>query len=235
MKIKALTDVGAVRTINEDRHLTKTLADGSCLLAVCDGMGGESSGDVAATMAIEKLKSLPEKPPPDESILAEALRTIHESIRAEAKNNRARRGMGTTATVAVIREETVYWAHAGDSRLYLFSDGNLRCITQDHNVPGVLLKNGEITPEEARNHPMRNMLLNHLGGRTLKPDTGRFKCYSGDILLLSSDGLHGEMTTEIISTILSSSEDTGEKLKKLVKAALDAGSHDNITAVGAWI
>lgn len=235
MKIKAFTNIGTVRTINEDRYLSEKLLDGSHLLAVCDGMGGEAAGDVAADMAIKTLKNFVQDPPTDELTLAETLKNIHESIKAEAKENRARRGMGSTATVALIREKTVYWAHAGDSRLYLFREGALRCITDDHNVPGILLKKGEITPEEARNHPMGGMLLNHLGGRTLKPDTGKFECHPEDILLLSSDGLHGDVMEDIMVGILSTEKALDEKLNQLVEAALETGGRDNITIIGAQI
>ena len=235
MEIRTLTHVGKVRFLNEDRYLVKTLTDNSYLLAVCDGMGGEVAGDVAATIAIEQLQTLAPLPLPNEAILSAALQDMHLSIRDAAKEHVEYSGMGTTATVAVVREDYIYWAHAGDSRLYHYREGDIRCITQDHTVPGLLLKNGEITAEEARCHPMKNMLLNTLGGYAMQADTGRFEWHAGDVLLLSSDGLHDAVSEEQLLQALVVSDSAQSKMDMLLQCALDAGGWDNITIVGAWL
>lgn len=234
MNIQARTHVGTRRAHNEDRHLVQSLADGTHLLAVCDGMGGARSGDVAATLAIDRLATLGPDPWPDATVLTEMLHTMHQAILAEGRTHSEQEGMGSTATVAALWETTVHWAHVGDSRLYRVRDGRMHCMTHDHTVPGLLLKKGDISPEEARHHPMRNTLLNHLGcAEALQPEQGSFECHHDDLLLLCSDGLHGEVAEETLLAVLARFDTLPEQMDGLIAAALEGGGSDNITVLGA--
>jgi protein phosphatase len=154
---------------------------------------------------------------------------IHERVR---KNNQLS-GMGTTLTAAYINKETIYWTHVGDSRIYLLTDGELNRVTWDHTLPDTLLKEGDITPEEARNHPAQNMLLQCVGCGRFRASTGSLKRSKGDLLLLSSDGLHHEVPEAVIGELLRAQGRLEERLQALVQAALDSGGRDNITVVGA--
>jgi protein phosphatase len=139
--------------------------------------------------------------------------------------------MGTTATLFHADVDVCVFAHVGDSRLYHIHDGKITQLTKDHSFVQDLIEKGKITPEEARNHPKRNMLMRAVGvEENLKVDTGRFGTSDGDIVLLCTDGLYTVVSDEDICRILTE-ETSQDKAALLVKAALDAGSRDNITAV----
>jgi protein phosphatase len=140
--------------------------------------------------------------------------------------------MGTTLTAACITKGKVHWAHVGDSRLYLFRTGQLNQITEDHTYVNRLVKEGTITREEARIHPLQNILLHCLGCQPLKISSGRFEIYNDDLVLLCSDGLYHEMREEKMVSILTEKYSVNEKLDGLLQAALKAGGQDNITLVG---
>jgi serine/threonine protein phosphatase PrpC len=145
------------------------------------------------------------------------------------------RGMGTTMTVAYVGDGSVTWAHVGDSRLYLFREGKLQRITEDDTIPGLLLAEGEIDHEEARVHPLKNVLFDCLGRGDFEAHAGRFEIQEQDILLLSTDGLHDEVPEEEMISILQLNKDLQGMLEALVSAALEAGGRDNITVVGAEV
>jgi protein phosphatase len=212
--------------------LVRPYDQGQWLLAVADGMGGEAAGDQAAQCAIDRLRDFRPGADPLAQLLAlykQASDDIHERVR---KNNQLS-GMGTTLTAAYINKETIYWTHVGDSRIYLLTDGELNRVTWDHTLPDTLLKEGDITPEEARNHPAQNMLLQCVGCGRFRASTGSLKRSKGDLLLLSSDGLHHEVPEAVIGELLRAQGRLEERLQALVQAALDSGGRDNITVVGA--
>jgi len=141
-------------------------------------------------------------------------------------------GMGTTMTAACVRNETVCWAHVGDSRLYLFRGDQLRQITEDDTMAGFLFSEGELTKEEARIHPGNQLVFQCIGGSgEFEADTGSFKVQEGDLLLFSTDGLHDEVPEEEIVSTLRSDKDLEEKMDALLSAALAAGGKDNIAVV----
>ncbi|MBI5583285.1 MAG: serine/threonine-protein phosphatase [Deltaproteobacteria bacterium] len=235
MEVFSLTHQGFKRADNQDRFFVRSYDSGIWLLAVADGMGGEAAGDQAAQCAIESLEDFnPVTEDPIAQLLTlykQASNNIYERVR---ENNHLS-GMGTTLTAAFLKEEKVYWAHVGDSRIYLLTGGVLQRITWDHTLPDTLLKEGDITPEEARNHPAQNMLLQCVGCGRFKASTGIFRINKGDLLLLSSDGLHHEVPEKVIQDLLDSGGSLENRLQALVKAALDAGGRDNITVVGALV
>ena len=232
MKSFAMKHKGLVKEDNQDLFLVKEFADGSLLLAVADGLGGMVGGKRAAVMAKECLDNFnPECHGVEahiEELMQEANRRIMETVEKEPDLE----GMGTTMTAACVRNETVCWAHVGDSRLYVFRGDELRQITEDDTMAGFLFSEGELTKEEARIHPGNKLVFQCIGGSgEFEADTGNFKVQAGDLLLFSTDGLHDEVPEEEIVSTLRSDKDLEKKLEALLSAALAAGGKDNIAVV----
>jgi protein phosphatase len=143
--------------------------------------------------------------------------------------------MGTTLTALFLTGMSAFWAHVGDTRIYHFHKGSLIRITEDHTIPGMLLRKGEITIEQARFHPYGNVLTRCVGCERHEPDSGAFELAKGDSVLLSTDGVHDLITDEQIAAILSEDINIKGKLNQMVSACLEAGGRDNITAVLALI
>jgi protein phosphatase len=143
--------------------------------------------------------------------------------------------MGTTLTAAFIKSGTVYWAHAGDSRLYLWRGGILTQITADDTPAAFLVGEGKLTNDEARLHPARHGLFECLGRGVLELQSGEFAVRQGDLLLLTSDGLHGEISEDVIRSILKFDLDLDGRVGQLINKAKEAGGSDNITAIGIEI
>lgn len=235
MKTAGQTHQGYRRENNEDNYYIQQFTDGSCLFAVADGMGGEIGGDMASGLAVEALNGCKRPSGNINSYLIELIRNAHDLVQKKVRDQPEYQGMGSTMVLAYVRKRLLYWAHVGDSRLYLFREGNLMRITQDHTIPGQLLAEGEITEEEAEKHHMRNLLLKCVGCRECDPDAGTFMMKPGDILLLCSDGLYGDVPGSAIAQILGAGDNLEEQLKALIDAALEAGGSDNITVVGAKV
>jgi len=231
----ALTHIGLKRDRNEDRYLVKEFSDGSILLAVADGMGGEAAGDYAAEIMIDLLADIGTDSRDTYLQLSNLIIEANQIITNEVDKNPDLQGMGTTVTVTHLRDDSAHWAHVGDSRLYKLHDRELIQITKDQNVAQFLVDEGEITVKEARKHPLRNLLDQCVGCEECKPETGHFNINSGDLILLSSDGLHGAVPAEAIIAIMDEEAEIGDKVKSLLQAALDAGGKDNITIVVAKI
>lgn len=233
MKTFSITHQGRVRPDNQDQYLVKEFQNGTILLAVFDGLGGEAAGQQAAEIAKESLDDFNPYARAIERHLIALMELANQKILDAVDQYPDQEGMATTMTVAFLRNGVVNWAHVGDSRLYLFHKGKAKLITEDDTIPGLLLSDGDITKEEARVHPMKNMLFECLGRTQFEAHAGSFKVEEGDTLLLSTDGLHDEVSEERMVSILLSNEELGEKFQALVSAALDEGGRDNITVVGA--
>jgi serine/threonine protein phosphatase PrpC len=235
MEIARETHQGLKRADNQDRSLVRAYGPESLILAVADGMGGEAAGDQAAQIAIDSLENFQSEAADPLLELQGLFKQASENIETQVRQNFQLSGMGTTLTAVFLHRGRAYWAHVGDSRLYLFRAGELKRLTWDHTLPDTLLKEGNITTEEARNHPAQHLLLQCIGCGRFKASTGILDLETGDILLVSSDGLHHEVPEEEISTLLTGEEELAEALTKLIEAALDAGGRDNITIVAARI
>jgi serine/threonine protein phosphatase PrpC len=235
MQIAWETHQGLKRANNQDRYLVRDYGPEDALLAVADGMGGEAAGDQAAQIAIDSLIPFQSEEADPLLQLLGLFKQASENIAAQVRQNFQLSGMGTTLTTVFLRRGRAYYAHVGDSRLYLFRAGKLGRVTWDHTLPDTLLKEGNITTEEARNHPAQNLLLQCIGCGRFKASTGILELETDDILLISSDGLHHEVAEEEIAARLTGAEDLGGALKKLIQAALDAGGRDNITIVAARV
>lgn len=165
-----------------------------------------------------------------EAELCDSIRHANHEILATVAENPDCQGMGTTATVLHLEEGQAFWAHVGDSRLYLLRSGQLMQITRDHSYVEDLVEHGEITEAEARNHPQKNMLTRAVGvEEELEVDSGSFAVAAGDVLLLATDGLMNMVPEDEIAAILSRNDE--DPAKSLVAAALHYGGRDNVTAV----
>ena len=221
-----------MRKQNQDRSLVKEFPDGTILLAVADGAGGEPEGERAAEIARESLTSFDRHSTDITAQLVESMRAADQKIVDIVAARPDLKGMGSTMTAAFFREGTVHWAHVGDSRLYLFRGGKLVQITEDDTMAGFLLTEGEITREEAWVHPGRNMLFECIGCGEFEAETGSFGLKESDLLLLTTDGIHDKITEETMVAILNTEIELRDKLETLVAAALEASGKDNATAVG---
>ena len=224
------TDVGLVRKGNEDNLLVFDK-----VYAVADGMGGEAAGEVASQLLVNTVQEkLAGRERIGEAELCEAVREANGAIRHYVAEHPGCEGMGTTATLLHIdeQERQACWAHVGDSRLYLLRCGAVAVeqITRDHSYVEDLVREGTITPEEAKKHPQRNMLTRAVGVmENLAVDSGQLAVQDGDIFLLATDGLMKHVEDEAITRILREAVDN--PAQALLDAALAAGGTDNITVV----
>ena len=222
----ARSDVGCVRTHNEDSYLVQ-----SPLFCVCDGMGGHAAGEVASSIAVETIARLAPHEA-DATRLAAAVEAANAAIIEAAQNGLGKPGMGCTATAAYIEGNTIAIAHVGDSRAYLLHEGSLIRITHDHSYVEELVDAGEITADEARVHPNRSVITRALGSDpAMYADHFQLNIEEGDRLILCSDGLSSMISDGEIETIATQSPTAQICTDNLVDAALNAGGTDNVTVV----
>ena len=228
IKVYQATDIGPVRPNNED---SLACVDPN-IYVVADGMGGCAAGEVASGLVVKTVQEqLPQEKPMDEAALKKVILQANEEIRQMARRHREYDGMGTTATLLHIEGDTGYWAHVGDSRLYLCRDKKLQQVTGDHSLVAELVAKGSITPEEAHGHPQRNIITRAVGiDDLLDVDTGRITLVPGDILLLCSDGLTSAVGDESINTVLAEPL-VDDKAAALVALALKTGTRDNVSVI----
>ncbi len=230
------SDVGNVRTNNEDCMLTGIFEPGAYIFIIADGMGGHNAGEVASYMAVTGFAKRLQKGIGTNIIdeLERIVMEINASIIREGKKSNHSKGMGTTLSALYIKDGTGYIAHVGDSRIYKFAKGSLLQLTEDHSLVGKLLKDGFISKAEAQKHPKRNVLYQSVG---LKENItvqklGPFNIKKGDKFLLCSDGLNNDvMDNEIIESL---KIDSTEKItESLIKKAKSGAATDNITVIAA--
>lgn len=240
LQIHKLTDTGLVRENNEDSIKTFSFAyqDRSILcLAVADGVGGHQAGDVASSLAVsmlEKKLTNSNSNMPLEQILTEAIVDINSSVYKQSLTNKNYGGMGTTLTVTLIDGKQLLVGHVGDSRAYLVSKNQLKCITSDHSLVGEMVKNGQISREEARKHPRRNIILQAIGlDETVEVDIYKEHFEELDSILLCTDGL-SDLVSEIeLLDIFNKKECQNEVLTTLRNLAVARGAHDNFSIITA--
>ena len=221
------TDTGRQRRDNEDNAFAR-----APVFVVADGMGGAQAGEVASKIATETFEQgLPDSGSPEER-LAERVREANHQIYELSRSDRERAGMGTTLTAAYVDDTSVAIAHVGDSRAYLFRDGTLERLTQDHSLVEELVRQGKLTPEQAAGHPQRSIITRALGPEAnVEVDTWTYPARAGDILLLCSDGLTTMISEDRVSEILGGSGSLQGTADALIDAANEAGGRDNITVV----
>jgi protein phosphatase len=226
----AATATGSVRKLNEDSYLAR-----SPMYAIADGMGGHGSGELASALAIGALSECTGGIALSvDEVLATLTKANRAIVAATAERGNAG-GMGTTVT-GLAQIETAGGSHmmvfnVGDSRVYRFAHGRLDQVTVDHSEVQELVLAGDITPDQARTHPRRNIITRALGSDPApSPDHWLLPAMAGDRYLLCSDGLFSELTDSQIHQFLAD-EDPQQAAAALVAAAEEAGGHDNITVV----
>jgi protein phosphatase len=225
------TDVGRVRQHNED-----TAASEGTVYVVADGMGGHAAGEVASRIAAEAVIELAHRPTLQVSDIVAQLAEANQRILESAARHPEQTGMGTTvAGLAVVSVGgSRHWAvfNVGDSRVYRSIDGELSQVTADHSEVWELVQRGLITPEQAAHHPARNIVTRSLGREPMATvDTWVLPPYPGEVFVICSDGLSNELSRERIEEILSEHVHADAAAQALVKAAVEAGGRDNVTAV----
>lgn len=247
------TDKGKKRKNNEDRFACCRPADNVVLLVVCDGMGGEAGGEIAAQTAVDVFlktvnsqvadscvggKYSPEDAEEDLTrILGQAVDNANTEVLDAAERNKQLAGMGATLTAvfAMTSPDVIYAVNLGDSRAYVIGKKRVIQITKDHSYIQYLVDTGKITEEEAEKRTDRNVIVKAVGiSPTALPDMFRVDKRKGEKLLLCSDGLSGMLSDEDIQGIVSMPGVTPERaVKRLIELANDAGGDDNITVIVA--
>ncbi|HZO77184.1 MAG TPA: Stp1/IreP family PP2C-type Ser/Thr phosphatase [Solirubrobacteraceae bacterium] len=223
----AKTDTGRQRRGNEDCVLARPP-----VFVVADGMGGAQAGEVAAGIAVEAFAQGLTGSGTVEQRLASRAREANRRIFEIASTERERAGMGTTLTAAYLDDSQLAIAHVGDSRAYLFRDGALTRLTQDHSLVDELVRRGKLTEKEAAEHPQRSIITRALGPEPdVDVDTWTYPVRAGDLVLLCSDGLTSMISEERVGQILARPGELEGAAQALINEANQAGGRDNITVV----
>jgi PPM family protein phosphatase len=222
----ARTDTGRQRHANEDSYYAR-----SPIYVVADGMGGAQAGEVASRIAADAFDEDIGDGNPEE-LLSERAREANRRIFDLARDDASRSGMGTTLTGALLSSDEVSIVHVGDSRAYLFRDGVLSQLTRDHSLVEELRRRGQLTPEEAEDHPQRSIITRALGPeRDVEVDVHTHQARRGDVFMLCSDGLTSMVREDRLREILSEADSLKTAVDRLVDEANQAGGRDNITVV----
>ncbi|MBO4884325.1 MAG: Stp1/IreP family PP2C-type Ser/Thr phosphatase [Clostridia bacterium] len=231
MKVFALTDKGRVRSVNQDAFYEPR--PGETFAVIADGMGGHQAGDVASVMAVEEFtRWLKCAPRLSEETMRYAVSEANRTVYLKSRADKDKAGMGTTLTALWMDDDSVLLAHIGDSRAYRLRDGELRQMSQDHSLVSELVESGQLTEEEARVHPKRNIITRALGTASrVEPDISRCNRKKGDVWLLCTDGLTNYMSREELQSVLKSRRKWQNKAEELVKKALGRGGSDNVTVL----
>lgn len=229
--VGALTDVGRVRSHNEDAYFT-----GEQIWAVADGMGGQAAGEVASSIVVDHLRAADAAGVLTADDLSPLIAAINQAILDYAEADPTAAGLGSTvagiASIAV--DEVAHWSvfNVGDSRVYRFADGQLVSQTKDHNEVTELIDAGQLDPADAADHPSRFVLTRALGSNPAPRADIRLLPQGGDeTFLICSDGLTSEVADEAIETVLATCPEPKQAVERLIDLALMHGAQDNVTAV----
>lgn len=233
-----ITDKGAVRVQNQDSYYLRSLKDDLALAVVCDGMGGALAGNVASTLAIETASAYFETLSNEELLAAtaehmtRAAKLANKAVYRKSGQDTDCHGMGTTMVAAMVSGSKAHILNIGDSRAYHIGGEGIVKVSRDHSVVEDMIYRGELTPEEARQHPQKNLITRCLGVEPeVQPDLYEIEVKPGDFLLLCTDGLSNTLTDqELLYEALYGG--TGESCcKRMLDVALTKGATDNVTAV----
>lgn len=238
MKIVAKTDKGNVRENNQDSYAVGEFPGDVAWAVVCDGMGGASGGNIASALAVrvisEKIKVSYREDMSDRSIrnmLEAAIVAANLAVFDMAVKNAVLAGMGTTVVCAVVKNDCCFIAHVGDSRAYLLSDSSISQITTDHSVVQTLVEKGQLTVDEAKAHPSKNIITRALGVEDrVKIDFDQLDIEQDQTILLCTDGLSNFLETDEIYDLVKDGKYYAFA-ERLVKKANENGGGDNITVV----
>ncbi len=231
------TDKGNLRSGNEDSLFVMPEQQ---LYIVADGVGGHNSGELASRMCVGYIAQYVALHPVAEVESKRELKDYflrcfsgaNELIHSKSLDEESNNGMATTTVLCYLDEKDCYVVNVGDSRAYLVRDGVMRQLTEDHTLVQDMLRSGLLTKEEALTHPDRNMITRAIGGEeTIEPDFYRFEVCPGDVILLCTDGLYGEVKADRILELASGIHSMHQLAKTLVDEANEAGGKDNISVV----
>ncbi len=223
-----VTQTGNVRRSNEDSYLMR-----SPLFMVADGMGGAQAGEIASRMCAEAFAEADLIGGSGADVLRQTILTANARILERSRTDPDAAGMGTTVTAALVADDgSITFAHVGDSRAYLLRDGSLQRLSDDHSLVGELVRKGELSEVEAEHHPQRSVITRALGtDDSVEVDTFTVAAADGDVVLLCSDGLNTMVAEQTIADLLAADEPAATIARNLVRAALQGGGEDNITAI----
>lgn len=231
------SDVGRVREENQDTIFVPgdPPAGGTpALFFLADGMGGSKGGGIASQTAIAVLREYFANGPNGDlpKALNDGVQKASMAIYQKSEEETQLRGMGTTIVALAVRDGLAVVANVGDSRAYIFRGGRLRQITEDHSLVAQQVREGVLTPQEAKTSPMRNLITKAAGAiPDVEPDVFHEHLEDGDILLMCSDGLHGPVEDVQIAKVLSSRQPLADQVRELLKLANKAGGPDNISVI----
>ncbi|HEX2127949.1 MAG TPA: Stp1/IreP family PP2C-type Ser/Thr phosphatase [Solirubrobacterales bacterium] len=221
------SDTGRQRTANEDALFAR-----APLFAVADGMGGAQAGEVASRIAAESFEPAERRDESPEVFLRSIAERANERIHSLAQHDSSRSGMGTTLTAALVEDDEVSLAHVGDSRAYLYREGELKMLTSDHSLVEELRRQGRLTDEQAEDHPQRSIITRALGPEAeVEVDTLTVSARPGDVFLICSDGLTTMVKDQRIAEVLAETPNLDDAVTTLIREANDAGGRDNVTVV----
>ena len=242
-KIGMITDVGKVRTIDEDSILVADLSFGInsesekfLLLAVADGMGGHAKGEEASKIALNTLtKTIIPELFGDTSfteLLENGIKNANQEILDYTTKNPESSGMGTTTVCALVKGNDIHLVNVGDSRAYVISNDEIRRVTKDHSYVQALIDEGKITEEEAREHPQKNVITKAVGiMESVEPDTMKLTLDNDESLLLCCDGVIAHLNDEDIHKIICNTNDPQNECQQIVDLANKRGGSDNISLI----
>jgi protein phosphatase len=231
MRFKAVSNIGKVRKTNEDNFY---FDEEDNFFMVADGMGGHAAGDVASSIAAEVSKNYDFDLGNPIETMENLIIKANDEIIKESREKTQNRGMGTTFASVIIKNNILYFANLGDSRIYLYhtQENRLEKISKDHSLVGEMLRKGKITEEEAFKHPQKNIVTQALGlDKELDIDSGKKELRKGNMVLLCTDGLSDLIRKNEIRDILAEEANIDKMADKLLNRALNNGGLDNITFI----
>ena len=237
--VAAKTDLGRVRENNEDKFEfyvpedERALANKGAVYLVCDGMGGHAAGQIASELACKTFIDVYANHPGDSPVVAmtTAVVAANRWVFENATNNPQRKGMGTTLSALILKQDEAYTVQVGDSRVYRLRDGLLEQLTHDHTWTDEAIRAGVITPDEAKNHQYKHVITRAVGTEAqVVPEVTRFDLRAGDLFLICSDGLLNHVEDDAIAETLKS-HSPADACWRLIGAALQGGGSDNTTVL----
>ncbi len=240
MEAWGLSDTGNVREQNQDYYRIEPLKGDALLAVVCDGMGGAKAGNVASRLACEvfcdevKRSFHPGQTPKElQTMLRSAAALANTSVFEHSKLSEEFTGMGTTmVAVLVLQSRNALVLNIGDSRAYLLNSDGVRCVTVDHSLVELMVRRGELTPEQAKNHPGKNLITRAVGTESkVNADLFALRLNKNDCLLLCSDGLSNQMADQEILFEVVHGAKKADCCQRLLQIAKDRGAPDNVTSV----
>ena len=239
MEVWGLTDTGNVRQQNQDAYRIEQLGENALLAVVCDGMGGARSGNVASRLASEVFSeevkrsfSAAQTPQECERVLRSAASLANIAVYEQSLLSEEYSGMGTTLVAALVHDKTALVVNIGDSRAYHINADGVQRVTTDHSVVELMVQRGELTPEQAKSHPSKNLITRAVGpSAQVFADVFRVKAEEGDCLLLCTDGLSNQMDDQEILFEVAHGTRKDDCCNRLLQIAKNRGAPDNVTSI----